>query len=160
MKVNRTRVAVLAAVATIFSAMPVGAADLAGRIKSVKGVVSVVRNGATRPAEAGMAIEVADRVVTGADGSIGITMRDNTLLSAGPNSTLDLNKFAFDTTTHAGSLDASLKRGTLAVISGKIAKATPEGVRISTPNVTLGVRGTEFVVESGLQEASAPEGKQ
>jgi hypothetical protein len=76
-------------------------------------------------------------------------LHDNTLLSAGPNSTVDLNKFAFDSTTHAGTIDATVKRGTLSVISGKIAKATPEAVRFSAPGMTLGVRGTSFVIDAG-----------
>ena len=67
-------------------------------------------------------------------------MRDTTQLSAGANTILELNKFAFDTTTHAGVLDASVKRGSLAVISGKLAKANPDSVRFSTPTTTLGVR--------------------
>jgi hypothetical protein len=37
----------------------------------------------------------------------------------------------------------------LSVISGKIAKANPDGMVVSTPNVTLGVRGTEFMVDAG-----------
>ena len=88
-------------------------------------------------------------VFVGYDGAVGITLRDNTLLSAGPNSTLDLNKFAFNTTTHAGELNASVKRGTLAVVSGKIAKTSPENVSFNTPTISLGVRGTEFVIDAG-----------
>lgn len=125
------------------------AAGEAGMVKTVKGSVTIERNGQKQAAAIGAPVMAADRIVTGADGSIGITLRDNTMLSAGPNSTLELNKYAFDSTTHDGTLDASVKRGTLAVISGKIAKATPENVRFTTPTMTLGVRGTEFVVEAG-----------
>ena len=97
----------------------------------------------------GTSVEAKDRIVTGADGAVGITLRDNTMLSAGANSVLDLNKFSFDSTTHAGAVDATIKKGTLSVISGKIAKANPDAVRFSSPSVTLGVRGTEFVLEAG-----------
>ena len=127
------------------------AAGEAGTIKTVKGSASIERGGQKLAASVGTPVRVADRIVTGADGAVGITLRDNTMLSAGPNATLDLNKFAFDTTTHAGALDASLKRGSLAVISGKIAKASPEAVSFSTPTMTLGVRGTEFILEAGAQ---------
>jgi hypothetical protein len=125
------------------------AAGEAGMVKTVKGSATIERGGQKQAAAIGAPVMAADRIVTGADGSIGITLRDNTMLSAGPNSTLELNKYAFDSTTHAGTLDASVKRGTLAVISGKIPKATPENVRFTTPTMTLGVRGTEFVVEAG-----------
>lgn len=123
-----------------------------GTVKVVKGGVSILRDSRTIAAAPGLGLQVADRVVTGADGAVGITLRDNTLLSAGPNSSLSLNKFVFDSTTHAGVMDASLKRGTLSVVSGKIAKQSPESVRFSTPNTTLGVRGTEFVIEAAGTE--------
>jgi hypothetical protein len=87
--------------------------------------------------------------VTGPESFVGITLRDNTQLSAGANTILDLNKFAFDTTTQDGVLEASIKRGSLAVISGKLAKANPDAVRFSTPTTTLGVRGTAFIIEVG-----------
>lgn len=124
-------------------------AESAGMVKTARGTASIERNGQKMPAVVGALVESGDRIVTAADGAVGITLRDNTLLSAGPNTTLDLRKFAFNPTSHAGVLDASVKRGTLSVISGKIAKANPDGMVVSTPSVTLGVRGTEFLVEAG-----------
>lgn len=121
----------------------------AGTIKTLKGTVSVERAGVLTPATVGGRIMADDRIVTSAQSSVGITLRDNTLLTAGPNSTLLLNRFAFDSTTHAGAVDATLRRGTLAVVSGKIAKASPEAVNYHTPSLTLGVRGTEFILDAG-----------
>lgn len=125
------------------------AADEAGVVKISKGKVTVERASERFDAVVGTQIFASDRVVTGAEGAVGITLRDNTLLSAGPNSTVDLNKFTFNSTTHAGAIDATVKRGTLSVISGKISKATPETVRFSAPGMTLGVRGTRFVIDAG-----------
>ena len=68
------------------------------------------------------------------------------LLSAGPNSILSLERFEFDPTTNDGRFDAQLRRGTLAVVSGRIAKKTPQAMTVRTPSAVLGVRGTEFVV--------------
>ena len=124
-------------------------ADDAGVVKKTKGSVVVERGGQKVSAAVGTRIFASDRIVTGADGTVGISLRDNTLLSAGPNSTIDLNKFSFNPGTHAGAIDASVKRGTLSVISGKIAKATPEAVSFSSPGMTLGVRGTSFVIDAG-----------
>ena len=125
------------------------AADEAGIVKTSKGQVTVERAGQRLAAPVGSRIFASDRVLTGGDGSVGITLRDNTILSAGPNSTVDLNKFAFDSTTHAGAIDATVRRGTLSVMSGKIAKATPDAVSFSAPGMTLGVRGTSFVIDAG-----------
>lgn len=125
------------------------AADTAGTIKTSRGEAEIIRNGSSQPATVGAALQVSDSIVTGADGVVGMTLRDNTRLTAGPNTTMDLNTFRFDRTTHAGEMDASVKRGSLSVISGKIAKASPDGVQFRTPTVTLGVRGTEFIIDAG-----------
>lgn len=118
-----------------------------GQIKTVKGSVIVERDDQRLPAAVGMAVRQSDTLVTGADGSIGVTFTDNSLLSAGPDSVLAIEHYAFDSTTHAGRFDASLKKGTLAVVSGKMVKQSPEAMRIRTPASIMGVRGTEFVVK-------------
>ena len=134
-------------VAALLFAGAAGAAGI-GQIKVAKGDVSVERAGQSMPATVGMRLEAADRIKTGADGSVGITMEDDSLLSAGPNSTLTLDRYAFDPTTRQGQFDASLQRGSLAVISGRIAKQSPEAMKVRTPSSILGVRGTEFVVSA------------
>jgi len=118
-----------------------------GEIKTVKGMAHVERSGKKLPATAGMQLRQADTIVTGADGAVGVTFLDNSLFSAGPNSVLVINKYRFDTTTHAGEFDASLNKGSLAVVSGKMVKQSPESMRIRTPSSIMGVRGTEFVVK-------------
>ena len=127
-------------------AMPALAAE-AGRVKVSKGEVQIERDGKRLPAPVGATIQVRDTVKTGADGSVGITFQDNSLLSAGPNSELVIERFAFDSTTHKGEFDTALKKGTLAVVSGKIVKQSPEAMRVKTPAAIMGVRGTEFVVK-------------
>jgi hypothetical protein len=117
-----------------------------GQIKTAKGQVSVDRKGQVLPVQVGMLLEASDVLKTGADGSVGLTMRDNSLLSAGPNSILALERFEFDPTTSQGRFDSQLRRGTLAVVSGRIAKQSPEAMTVRTPSAVLGVRGTEFVV--------------
>ena len=119
-----------------------------GQIKTSKGVVSVERNGQALLGTVGLQLEAADVLKTGADGTVGITMRDNSLLSAGPNSILSLDRFEFDATTSHGRFDTRLQRGTLAVVSGRIAKQSPQAMTVRTPSAQLGVRGTDFVVSA------------
>lgn len=123
-----------------------------GQVKLAKGSVQVDRAGQRAPVTVGMAVRQADTLLTGADGSVGVTFTDNSLLSAGPNSTLSIDRYAFDSTTHAGQFDTSLRKGTLAVISGRIVKQSPGAMRVRTPSTILGVRGTEFVVRVGEGE--------
>ena len=134
----------LVAFASLF-AMSAVAADI-GQIKISKGSVTVERAPHSLPGVVGTRLQASDVITTGADGSVGITMSDDSLLSAGPNSTLSLDRFAFDATTHQGQFDASLRKGSLSVISGRIAKQSPDAMTLRTPTAILGVRGTEFVV--------------
>ncbi len=147
MKIPFMRLALAPAAALALLAAPALAGDV-GQIKNVKGAVHIERAGQKLPAAVGAKVRAADTVVTGADGAVGITFVDNSLLSAGPNSTLAIERYVFDSTTHAGAFDARLSRGTLSVVSGKIAKQSPDAMTVKTPAAILGVRGTEFVVRA------------
>lgn len=127
-------------------AAPLLASDIA-QIKTTSGTVLVERGSQRMLASEGMKLQQADVIRTGIDGSVGITFVDNTMMSAGPNSSLALDQFSFNSTTHEGKLDASLRSGTLSVISGKIAKQSPEAMKVRTPAAILGARGTEFFVQ-------------
>jgi hypothetical protein len=118
-----------------------------GRVKTVKGTVYVERQGQRELALVGTAVRQADIVVTGPDGAVGVTLADDTLLSAGPNSVLAIERFVYEA-NQPGSLEAALSKGTLAVVSGRIAKQAPDAMRVKTPAAILGVRGTEFVVRA------------
>lgn len=134
-------------VATVLLGFACAAAADAGQIKTAAGAVYLERAGKRLPVSIGMPVQQSDTLVTGANGTAGITFTDNSLLSVGPNSVLAIDKYVFDSTTHAGQFDASLKKGTLAVISGKMVKQSPEAMRVRTPSSIMGVRGTEFVVK-------------
>jgi hypothetical protein len=123
------------------------ATDIA-QFKVAKGAVYIERGGKRLPAYVGTHLQATDIVVTGADGSAGITFIDNSLLSVGPNSVLQIERYAFNSTTHEGVFDTTLSRGTLSVVSGKIAKQSPDAMKVRTPSSILGVRGTEFLVRT------------
>lgn len=117
-----------------------------GQIKTSRGEVWVDRGAQTLPGRVGLMLENADTLRTGADGAVGVTMRDDSLVSAGPNSILSLARFEFDTVSSQGRFETHLRRGTLAVVTGRIAKQSPAAVTVRTPSAVLGARGTEFVV--------------
>ena len=127
----------------------VGLATDIAQFKVAKGAVYLERGGKRMPAYVGTHLQATDIIVTGADGSAGITFIDNSLLSVGPNSVLQIERYAFNSTTHEGVFDTTLSRGTLSMVSGKIAKQSPEAVKVRTPSSILGVRGTEFLVRTG-----------
>ena len=146
------RCCVLGLVCLAISGFPALAADEAGTIKTVRGSATIERGTERLAAAPGVKVMSSDRLRTGADSAVGIMLQDNTTLTAGPNSVMTLDRYAFNPTTHQGAMQASVQRGSLAVISGKLPKASPESVRFQTASVTLGVRGTSFVIEAGEGE--------
>jgi hypothetical protein len=115
----------------------------------VQGNAYLERAGERLALKVGMPVREADVVVTGSNGTVGITFADNSLLSIGPNSNFALERYVFNSTTYAGQFDSRLNKGTLAGVSGKIVKQSPEAMRVHTPSAIMGVRGTEFAVQVG-----------
>jgi hypothetical protein len=114
----------------------------AGRIKVVSGSVSVVRSGVTSPATANQVLFEADTLRTGADGLVGITLNDDTRLSLGPGSEARLDQFLYSPAAGQVGLVLKIVRGFIAYVSGRIAKFSPDAVKLETPNAIVGVRGT------------------
>jgi len=117
------------------------------RIKSSSGAAIVQRGAAHLPATTGQELQAGDLLVTGKDGRISVTFVDNTRFAVGPNSRIAVSKFEYDRTRQQGSFLTSVERGSLAVVSGKIAHSARDAMQVRTPNSLLGVRGTKFIVE-------------
>jgi hypothetical protein len=134
----------LASAASVSTAL---AATSIGQVKTLEGSVFILRGGEMLTATLGGRVEAKDIIRTGPNGSVGITLIDDSMISAGPSSEIALEKFRFDTTTHDGVFESKINKGTLGVISGNIAKRSEDAVKVKTPRSILGVRGTFFLVE-------------
>ena len=121
---------------------------LIGQIKLSSGTAEVVRGEQVIPATVGLALLESDRIRTGADGRLGVTLRDETRLSFGPRTELVLSKFAFAPAEDRMGLTMRLIRGTLSYVSGRIAKLAPSSVTIETPTSVIGIRGTHLVISA------------
>ena len=117
------------------------------RIKSSAGVAAIERGAGKMPATPGMQLLANDRLVTGKNGRISLSFIDNTRFSVGPNSRISVREFVYDRTRQRGSFLTQVDRGSLAIVSGHIAKSDRDAMKVRTPNSLLGVRGTRFIVE-------------
>jgi len=117
-----------------------------GRIKVVTGSAFIIRAGALVPAQAGQAVFQADSLRTGDGGRIGITLRDDTRISLGPNSEVRLDRFAYAPAESQVGFVLRIVRGVVAYVSGRIAKLSPDSIRLETPAAIVGVRGTTLAV--------------
>jgi hypothetical protein len=118
----------------------------AGRIKIASGSVFIIRAGTSIPAQAGAVVLEADTLRTGADGRLGITLKDDTRISLGPASEIRLDRFAFAPAEGRLAFVLKVFKGVAAYVSGRIAKLAPDAVRLETPAAIVGVRGTTVVI--------------
>lgn len=131
----------------LLSVFPVHAADeTIGSVKKISGSVTIVRDGQPTLAHPGFKLHSGDILETGPDGRIGVTLRDDSLLSLGPSSRIAIERFHFVPAEGKLGFTARLLRGTMAYVSGLIARLAPESATFVTPVATIGVRGTHLAV--------------
>jgi len=119
-----------------------------GTFKAVEGKAAVVVQGVmARVAAPGGGVGETERIVTEAGSTAVLVLRDGTIITIGPNSSVDITRFQFDSTAQTGSLTLSLLLGTVRMITGLLGKLQPENVKVITPSSTVSVRGTDFIVE-------------
>ena len=118
-----------------------------GMFKTVQGSVFILRGENTLPATPGMEISSGDVVRTAAKSNAGLSFTDGTCLSLGEKSELRIKEYLYAPREDQCAFDVFIQQGTLAYSSGKLGKAHPEKVHIATPQTTVGVRGTTFVIK-------------
>jgi hypothetical protein len=118
----------------------------AGHVKIASGSAFIVRENTTVPAQPGALIFATDALRTGADGTLGVTLKDDTRLSLGPSSEVRLERYVY--APGEGGIGMVLKfvRGVAAYVSGRMAKLAPDSIRLETPAAIVGVRGTTVAV--------------
>ena len=117
-----------------------------GIIKISKGDSFVVRGKERTACKVGGSVFQRDVLETEKNGSVGVTLKDNTRLSLGPSSRLTLEEFTFNPRKEEYSFISKIARGTLVYLSGMMSKLSPESVSVKTPVATVGIRGTRFLI--------------
>jgi hypothetical protein len=117
-----------------------------GIIKSISGEVSITRSSHAIKAEPNLKLLEGDFVQTGKNGKIGLILEDDTVISMGPDSKIELKSFMFQPSEKKLSFIARIFQGTATFLSGQIAKLAPNLVKIETPQATVGVRGTHVLI--------------
>lgn len=138
---------------SLTASMAVAAEPPIGYVKTVSGEAFVTTEGARRKAELGSAIFMGSVLQTGARSSLGVTFKDDTVMSFGPETQLTVDEYLYAPTQGKLKFGSRLTKGTLNYISGGIAKLKPDAVTVGTPTGTIGVRGTHFVVK--VEESTA-----
>lgn len=124
-----------------------------GYVKNVSGEASVTTGAKRVAAQLGTPLYLGSQLKTGRKASLGVTFKDDTVMSFGPDTELTVDQYLYAPSQGKLKLAATMVRGSLNYVSGVIAKLQPDAVTVTTPSGTLGVRGTQFVLKV---EDSAP----
>lgn len=119
----------------------------AGSIKTLENDVTILRGEQTLAAVIGMAVYQGDVIETSSSGAVGIILRDDALVSLGPDSKLNMKNFVFEPKEERFSILMKILKGTLVYISGAIGQLSPDSVKLETPSSIIGTRGTKVLIE-------------
>ena len=114
--------------------------QLVGIVGAISGTVKTE----TRQLKAGDKIYLNETISAGAGSGTQILLLDQSTFTIGEDSEVVMDTFVFDPATNDGKIVASVKQGSLKVISGLISKKNPDSLTVEVPEGTLGSRGTEF----------------
>ena len=129
------------------AAPALAAADTVGWVTGLVGQATVERpeQGAVA-ASVGLGVERGDRLITGADGKMKVLFVDDTILSLGSDSRVDLTEFNFQNDKNFRHSLFSLVKGKVRVLVGKLF-GIETNVKVRSPTAVAGVTGTIFILE-------------
>ena len=118
-----------------------------GVVSAARGDASLLRSGSAVPLKLGQQLEEKDIITTGSDAKVQLTFNDRTIITIGKNSRFSIEEYFFDT-SKASKLKFQMSKGFFRSVSGKIGKIVPQRFKLQTKNATIGIRGTEIVIET------------
>lgn len=139
----------IAVSAASFTAAASDATDRIGTVKKIAGAPVAVREGKPLDLKVGDAVHALDKLKTGKDAALGVTLIDDTVLSLNENSELTLDEMVYEPLDGKLSLSTQLLKGAFVFVSGRIGHLAPQNVAIRTPDAVIGIRGTRFAVRVG-----------
>ena len=114
--------------------------QLVGIVGAISGTVKTE----TRELKAGDKIYLNETIYAAPGSGTQILLLDQSTFTVGEDSEVVMDTFIYDPETNDGKIVASVKQGSLKVISGLISKKNPDSLTVEVPEGTLGSRGTEF----------------
>lgn len=141
------------------------AAQVVGEVTTVIGQATVVHADTPEVHGAvtrGLRIQVGDRLETAAGGHVHIRFVDGGLVSVRPLSRLHIQNYAHTHKSHKNNksnapeaIHFNLEQGVVRSITGSWGEANRDRFRLNTPVVAIGIKGTDFVVQTEPQKTQA-----
>ena len=132
----------LCAALAAIAAAPLAAYGASGEFTFVTGEVSLVKANGQRVTPArGTPVDPGDRIVTGANGMVQLTMVDNARLSLRPSTQFVIEQYAQARDSAEGGI-LNLVKGTLRAFTGLISATNRDKFVMKTRVATVGIRGS------------------
>lgn len=130
---------------------------IVGEATMVIGIAKIVgSDGNTRLVERGSAIRVGERVQTQPGGHVHLRFVDGGRLSIRPSSSLQVEDYSHsEQQPTLGAIRFRLEEGVVRSITGSWGEAARDRFRLNTPVAAIGVKGTDFVVQSAGDKTTA-----
>ena len=130
---------------------------IVGEATMVIGVARLVgSDGSTRVVERGSTIRVGERIQTQPGGHVHLRFVDGGRLSIRPSSSLQVEDYSHsEQQPTLGAIRFRLDEGVVRSITGSWGEAARDRFRLNTPVAAIGVKGTDFVVQSEGDKTSA-----
>ncbi|WP_143109113.1 FecR domain-containing protein, partial [Bradyrhizobium sp. Rc3b] len=131
------------------------AGKVIGRVATVTGSASIVRNGVTIEANNGDVVYQNDVVQTGSGSTIGLVLIDGSTFNLSANARFMLNELGYEGQSSASGTLVSLTSGTdhsmftliqgaASFVAGQVAKTGD--MQVATPTAVIGIRGTAVLL--------------
>jgi len=114
-----------------------------GNVAALKGDANILRKSETLKIKSGIALEVKDKVVTFSQSRVQVILKDNTVVTIGPDSSFVFDAYTFGTKANS-EIAMHIDHGFFRSVTGKIGKIAPERFKVKTVSATIGIRGTDF----------------
>lgn len=116
-----------------------------GRVQTLTGTATVVRNGTSVTLQVGDLVYKNDALQTGRDSSLAVSFLDGTLFSLASDARMVLNGMVYAEGASGNSALFDLVQGTISFVAGKVAKTGD--MKVGTPVATMGIRGTAVHIQ-------------
>ena len=115
-----------------------------GKITTIEGKVLIERNNTKIVGVLGYEIEEKDIISTQVNSKIKITFIDNTIITIGKESSLNVEEYIFNASTKEAKTELNVLKGAFHTITGEIGNVNPDKFKLKTKSASIGIRGTEF----------------
>lgn len=116
-------------------------------VKSIKGSVNAKDKSTSIVVKKGDWLSEKMTIYTAENSGVTMIFKDNSVVVLGSSSILILEKYLFKPSQNNYAFKLFLEKGTASFESGKIGEMAPDDFTFKTPDATVGIRGTKFMVK-------------